>query len=60
MVEQDLLHFTMNGYLLDSAFARKTYRAMVCVFLLGQINVSVKLIFLVTARSRTLKSVQFN
>jgi hypothetical protein len=29
------------------------------VFLIGQINTSVKLIFLITVRSRTLKSVQF-
>jgi hypothetical protein len=49
MVEQELLHLTMNGYLLGSSFCRKDLQQELHVFLLGQINIAVKLIFLICA-----------
>jgi hypothetical protein len=60
MVEQELLHLTRNGYLLGSSFCQKDLQMGGVCILLGQINISVKLIFLITARSRILKSVHFS
>jgi hypothetical protein len=52
MVEQELLYLTMDGYPLGSSFCRKGLQGEECVFLLRQINISVKFIFLITLRSR--------
>jgi hypothetical protein len=35
------------------ASAEKAYREKACIFFLGQINISVKFMFLITVRSRT-------
>jgi hypothetical protein len=55
MVAKELPHFTMNGYLLGSSFYRKDLQRGDVCFLLGHVNISIKLIFLITARSRTSK-----
>jgi hypothetical protein len=60
MVEQDLLHLPLDGYLLGSSFCSKTCRGEVCVFLLRKINVSTKLIFHITVKNRIWKFVQFD
>jgi hypothetical protein len=59
MVEQDLLHLTLDGYLLGSSFFRKNLqRGGVCK-LLRKINISTKLIFHNTVKSMIWKFVQF-
>jgi len=60
MVEQDLLHLTLAGYLLGSSFCRlKLQRGGVCIFL-GKISVLAQLVSHITVKSRIWKYVQFN
>jgi hypothetical protein len=57
MVEQELRHLAKNGYLLSSSFGQKGLQRGGVVFLLRQIDISLKLIFQCTVRRKTLKTV---
>jgi hypothetical protein len=58
MVEHELLHLTISGYLLGSNFCHKPYRGEICVFLLEKINVATKLMSLIAVTGRIYKLVQ--
>jgi hypothetical protein len=48
IMQQGLLHLTLDGYLLCSSFCRQKVRREVCIFLFRKISVSTKLTFFVT------------
>jgi hypothetical protein len=55
MVEQDLLHLTIDGYLLVSSFCRQNLqRKGVCIFV-KKVTISKKLIFCITMKNRIWK-----
>jgi hypothetical protein len=59
MVEQDLLHLTLDGYLLGSSFCRQNLQSGgVCIFV--KKDQSTKLIFHNTVKNRIWKFVQFS